>query len=79
MVGGGNLEDVLGSLLGGVGDLAVVNDDGVTVGTALSVGPADGLGETGLGVGEEELEKRLLVEIGSWESNDCLNVQCHHR
>lgn len=57
VVGGGDLEDVLGSLLGGVGDLAVVNDDGVTVGTALSVGPADGLGETGLGVGEEELEK----------------------
>lgn len=55
VVGGGNLQDVLGSLLGGVGDLAVVDDDGVAVGTALGVSPADALGELGLGVGEEEL------------------------
>jgi hypothetical protein len=56
MVGGGNLQHVLSSLLGGVGDLAVVEDDGVAVSAALLVGPADALGELGLGVGEEELE-----------------------
>jgi hypothetical protein len=55
VVGGGNLQDVLSSLLGGVGDLAVVDDDGVAVSTALGVGPADALGELGLGVGEEQL------------------------
>lgn len=55
VVGGGNLQDVLGSLFGGVGDLAVVDDDGVAVGAALGVGPADALGELGLGVGEEQL------------------------
>lgn len=46
---------VLSGLLGGVGDLAVVDDQDVAVGTALLVSPADGLGELGLGVGEEEL------------------------
>lgn len=56
MVGRGDLEHVLLALLGGVGDLAVVEDDGVAVGTALGVGPANALGEAGLGVGEEELE-----------------------
>lgn len=55
VVGAGDLENVLGSLLGGVSDLAVVNDEGVTVGTALSVGPADALGELGLRVGQEQL------------------------
>lgn len=55
MVGGGNLQDVLSSLLGGVGDLAVVDDDGVAVSAALGVGPADALGELSLGVGEEQL------------------------
>ena len=55
VVGGGNLQNILGGLLGCVGDLAVVEDDGVAVGAALGVGPADALGESGLGVGEEEL------------------------
>lgn len=51
----GDLENVLLGLLGGVGDLAVVDDQDVAVGTALLVSPADGLGELGLGVGQEEL------------------------
>lgn len=55
VVGGGDLEHVLLALLGGVGDLAVVENDSVAVGTALGVGPANALGEAGLGVGEEEL------------------------
>lgn len=55
VVGRGNLQHVLRSLLGGVGNLAVVDDEGVAVGPALGVGPADALGELGLGVGEEQL------------------------
>lgn len=55
VVGRGNLQHVLGSLLGGISDLAVVDDEGVAVGAALGVGPADALGELGLGVGEEQL------------------------
>jgi hypothetical protein len=47
---------VLSGLLGGVGDLAVVDDQDVAVGAALLISPADGLGELGLGVGEEKLE-----------------------
>lgn len=56
------LEHVLLALLGGVGDLAVVEDDGVAVSTALGVRPADALGELGLGVGEEELD--ITLESG---------------
>lgn len=37
-----------------IGDLAVIDDDGVAAG-ALAHGPADGLGELGLAVGCEEL------------------------
>ena len=51
----GDLEDVLLALLGSVGDLAVVNDQTVTVGAALGIGPANTLRELGLGIGEEEL------------------------
>lgn len=57
-LGAGEVEAVLGDLLGGVGDLTVVNDDHVAVGAALLVSPADALGELGLGVGKEELEKK---------------------
>lgn len=46
---------VLGGLTLGVGDLAVVDDDGVATSAALLVGPADALGELGLGVRQEEL------------------------
>lgn len=56
-VGAGDLKGVHGGLLGGIGDLTVVNDDHVAVGAALLVSPADGLGELGLGVGEEQLGK----------------------
>lgn len=45
---------VHGGLTSSVGDLAVVNDDGVTASAALVVSPANALGELGLGVGEEE-------------------------
>lgn len=54
-VGTGELEVVHLGLTSGVGDLAVVDDDGVTVGTAVGVSPADALGELGIGVGQEEL------------------------
>lgn len=55
VVGLGDLENVLLLLLLGVGDLAMVDDNGVAVGTALLVGPANALRELGLGVGEEQL------------------------
>ena len=57
----GDLKDVLLLLLLGVGDLAVVKDEGVTVGTALLVGPANALGELGVGVGEEQLDGALAM------------------
>lgn len=47
----GVVEDLL---LGGVGDLAVVDDDGVAVST-LTGEPADALGELDVGVGDEQL------------------------
>lgn len=49
-----HLEDVLGTLLLSEDDLAVVNDDGVTVSAALLISPANALGELGLGVRQEE-------------------------
>jgi hypothetical protein len=58
-IGAGDLQGVLGSFLGGVGDLAVIDDDHVAVSAALWVSPADTLRETGLGVGEEELEEEM--------------------
>lgn len=59
MIGRGDLEDILLTLLGGVGDLAMVEDQGVAVGTAFLVGPANALGEPGLRVRKEELEREL--------------------
>jgi hypothetical protein len=84
VVGGGNLQHVLSSLLGGVGDLAVVDDDGVAVSAALGVGPADALGELGLGVGEEQLEKEGMLVNVMWDRESLnwrkgRNIQCHHR
>jgi hypothetical protein len=60
-IGAGDLQGVLGRLLGGVGDLAVVDDEHVAVGAALLISPANGLGELGIGVGEEQLEKSQFV------------------
>lgn len=57
-LGAGEVEAVLGGLLGGVDDLTVVKDDHVAVGATLLISPADALGELGIGVGEEELEKK---------------------
>lgn len=62
-VGAGELKAVLGGLLGGVGDLTVVDDDHVAVGAALLVSPADALGELGLGVGKEELKEDTSQSI----------------
>lgn len=45
---------VLRRLTSSVGDLAVVNDNGVTASAALLVSPANALRELGVGVGEEE-------------------------
>lgn len=59
-VGARELKVVLSRLESGVADLAVVEDDGEALGAALLVGPADALGELGLGVGKEELR-----DIGS--------------
>jgi hypothetical protein len=59
-LGAGELKVVLGGLQSSVRDLAVVEDDGVTLGTAFLVGPADALGELGLGVGKEELDESLV-------------------
>ena len=47
---------VLSGLALGVGDLAVVDDDGVASSAALLISPAEALGEAGLGVGNEELQ-----------------------
>lgn len=66
-LGAGEVEAVLGGLLGGVDDLTVVNDDHVAVGAALLVSPADALGELGLGVGEEELiKKKTVSQLSPW-------------
>jgi len=54
---GGEIEGVLRGLLSSVDDLAVVNDEHVAVGAALLVSPANGLGELGIGVGEEQLKQ----------------------
>jgi hypothetical protein len=51
---------VLRGLESGVGDLAVVNDDGETLGAALLISPANALGEASLGVGKEELEDQSI-------------------
>lgn len=72
-LGAGEVEAVLGGLLGGVGDLTVVNDDHVAVGAALLVSPADALGELSLGVGEEELEKKKK-DSQSIESMICWGI-----
>lgn len=73
-LGAGEVEAVLGGLLGSVDDLTVVNDDHVAVGAALLISPADALGELGLGVGEEELEKKktsqsieFMICWGDWQ------------
>lgn len=57
--GGAYLEVVLGGLESGIGDLAVVDDDGITLGAALLIGPADALGELGIRVGQEELKENI--------------------
>jgi hypothetical protein len=51
---------VLSGLESGVGNLAVVNDEGVTLGAALLIGPTNALGEASIGVGEEELENQSI-------------------
>lgn len=51
---------VLSGLESGVGNLAVVNDEGVTLGPALLIGPTNALGEASIGVGEEELENQCI-------------------
>jgi hypothetical protein len=61
------LKVVLGGLKGSVGDLAVVDNNGITLGAALLVSPADALRELGLRVGKEQLQsqsaKKNPVEI----------------
>lgn len=61
-------QDTLGTSVGnalrhliqlGVGNLAVVNDNGITLG-AVTLGPADGLAELAVGVGHEELIVRCV-------------------
>jgi hypothetical protein len=47
-------------VLGGVGDLAVVNDDGETASSLIEV-PADAAGELGILVGHEELLSMVSV------------------
>lgn len=65
-------QDTLGASVGdalrhliqlGVSDLAVVNDDGITL-RAVTLSPADGLAELAVGIGHEE----LFV--------DCVSVVC---
>ena len=50
------LEVVHRGLNGSVGDLAVVDDNGVTASAALVESPANALGELGLRVGKEKLQ-----------------------
>lgn len=44
-------------VLGGVDDLAMVNDDGESAGSLIKV-PADAAGELGILVGHEELKEQ---------------------
>lgn len=62
-------QDTLGTSVGnalrhliqlGVGNLAVVNDNSITLG-AVTLSPADGLAELAVGVGHEELFQSLRV------------------
>ena len=57
------LEDVLFTLTGSVGDLAVVKDDTITTSTTVRLGPADALGELGVVVGKEELQRVNIENI----------------
>ena len=59
---GTRLLDAGSLLLGGVGNLAVVNDDGVA-GGPLTGSPTDALAELGLWVGGEDLEERELANV----------------
>lgn len=76
VVGAGQLQGVHRGLLGSVGDLAVVDDEDVAVGTALGVGPANGLGEFGIRVGEEELQE-LVDCFQAWLFFVSGVIQCH--
>lgn len=49
-----HLKDVLGALLLGENDLAVVNDDGVSVSATFVISPANALRELGLGIRQKE-------------------------
>lgn len=55
--GGGNAGRVV--VLGGVGDLAVVNDNGEAASSAVGVSPADQLAEGAVLVGHEQLAIEL--------------------
>lgn len=72
---------VLGGLKSGVGDLAVVNDDGVTLGATLLIGPANALGELSLRVGKEELENQNISQIQYSEIAlfSKVNIRCRHQ
>ena len=64
MVSTGELQRVHSGLLSGVDDLAVVDDQDVTVGTALGISPADGLGELSSGVRQEELgDVSIILQV----------------
>lgn len=67
---------VLGGLTLGVGNLAVVDDDGVATSAALLVGPADALGELGLGVRQEELEAISIIGLKDNQEKEGI-LQCH--
>ena len=68
------LKVVLGGLESGVGDLAVVQDDGVTLGAALLIGPANALGELGVGVGQEQLGEMSVNRNRVSERQDTYDV-----
>ena len=77
VLGTGELEVVHRRLTSSVGDLAVVEDNGVTSSTALVESPADAAGELGLGVGEEELQQLVHNAQFKFFCPPRKYVQCH--
>lgn len=70
---------VLGRLEGSVGELSVVNDDGIAFSTTLLVSPANALRKNSILVGKEELRDELVQEFReSRRVVVMVCLRCHH-
>ena len=62
---GTRVVNALGNIVGrGIGDLAVVDDDGVALSSGVvGLGPADRLAESDVGVRHEELKAKVIGQL----------------